>query len=117
MSNVTTPPEVYQLHVWLREISPMISRRLLVRSDSTIADLHSILQIIMGWEGYHLHQFIIRGKCWPRAVLFKALKDCNKHPIEGTRGERIEQVAHLIVTGNLGNAKQGAGVIGLPVVL
>ncbi len=40
----------------------MISRRLLVRSDSTIADLHSILQIVMGWEGYHLHQFIIRGK-------------------------------------------------------
>jgi Plasmid pRiA4b ORF-3-like protein len=64
MSNVTTPPEVYQLHVWLREISPMISRRLLVRSDSTIADLHYILQIVMGWEGYHLHQFIIRGKSY-----------------------------------------------------
>jgi hypothetical protein len=29
---VTAPPEVYQLHVWLREISPMIWRRFLVRS-------------------------------------------------------------------------------------
>jgi hypothetical protein len=62
MSTVPTPPEAYQLHVWLREISPMIWRRLLVRSDSTIADLHYTLQIVMGWEGYHLHQFIIRGK-------------------------------------------------------
>jgi hypothetical protein len=58
MCTATPPPEVYQLHVWLREISPMIWRRLLVRSDSTIADLHYTLQITMGWEGYHLHQFI-----------------------------------------------------------
>ena len=40
----------------------MIWRRLLVRSDSTIADLHHTLQLAMGWEDVHLHQFIIRGK-------------------------------------------------------
>jgi hypothetical protein len=28
-------PEVYQLHIWIRQISPMIGRRLLVRSDHT----------------------------------------------------------------------------------
>jgi hypothetical protein len=57
----------------------MILRRLLVRSDNTIADLHYTLQIAMGWEGYHLHRFIApprvrrqvpprrgRGQ-WPRA--------------------------------------------------
>ena len=54
--------EVYQLRVWLREISPLIWRRLLVRSDSTVADLHYTLQIAMGWTDTHLHQFIIRGK-------------------------------------------------------
>lgn len=53
---------VYQLRVWLREISPAIWRRLLVRSDSTIADLHYALQIAMGWTDFHLHQFIIHGK-------------------------------------------------------
>jgi|TARA_B110000114_G_C14877193_1_gene311229 hypothetical protein len=31
--------EVYQLHIALREISPAIWRRVLVRSDSTIEDL------------------------------------------------------------------------------
>jgi hypothetical protein len=35
-----TSVEVFRLHVWIRQISPMIWRRLLVRSDSTIADLH-----------------------------------------------------------------------------
>jgi Plasmid pRiA4b ORF-3-like protein len=32
--------EVYQLHMRLCEISPLIWRRLTVRSDSTITDLH-----------------------------------------------------------------------------
>lgn len=53
---------VYQLRVWLREISPAIWRRLLVRSDSNITDLHYTLQIAMGWADLHLHQFIIHGK-------------------------------------------------------
>ena len=37
--------EVYQLRVWLREISPLIWR-LLVRSDSTITDLHYTMQAL-----------------------------------------------------------------------
>lgn len=54
--------EVYQIRVYLRQISPMIWRRLLVRSDSTIADLHYTLQIAMGWTDSHLNRFVIRGK-------------------------------------------------------
>jgi hypothetical protein len=40
MSTQHVIPDVYPLYVWLCEISPLIWRRLLVRSDSTIADLH-----------------------------------------------------------------------------
>ncbi len=54
--------QVYQLKVVLRHCSPMIWRRLLVTSDTTIAQLHSILQIAMGWENLHLHRFLIFGK-------------------------------------------------------
>jgi pRiA4b ORF-3-like protein len=39
----TTDVCIYQLKVVLLGISPMIWRRLLVRSDHTIADLHHIL--------------------------------------------------------------------------
>lgn len=55
-------PAVYQLHVWLRGISPAIWRRILVDSNTTIADLHYILQVAMGWSDVHLHRFRIRGK-------------------------------------------------------
>jgi hypothetical protein len=58
----TTEPTIYRLKVVLLGISPMIWRRLLIRSDHTIADLHHILQIAMGWTDTHLHQFRIHGK-------------------------------------------------------
>ncbi len=55
-------PLVYQVRVFLRGISPMIWRRVLIRSDSTIADLHYTLQIVVGWTDVHLHRFHIHGK-------------------------------------------------------
>jgi hypothetical protein len=53
---------VYQIRVFLRGVSPMVWRRLLVRSDSTVADLHYTLQIAFGWSDSHLNCFRIHGK-------------------------------------------------------
>jgi Plasmid pRiA4b ORF-3-like protein len=56
------PPTIYQFHVWLRGISPLIWRRLLLRSDQSVADLHYALQLAFGWSDCHLHRFRIHGK-------------------------------------------------------
>src|SRR5262249_51895510 len=53
---------VYQLKVALRGISPLIWRRLLVYAETSIADLHHILRLAMGWTNSHLHRFVIHGK-------------------------------------------------------
>jgi hypothetical protein len=66
-NDLTEPPqmvEIYQFRVYLRQISPQIWRRFLIRSDSTLADLHYILQILMDWSDDHLHQFLIHGKTY-----------------------------------------------------
>ena len=55
-------PVIYQLRVLLQEVSPMVWRRLVVRSDSTIAELHYVLQIAFGWSDEYLHRFRIHGK-------------------------------------------------------
>jgi Plasmid pRiA4b ORF-3-like protein len=55
-------PEAYYVHVWIRGIHPMLWRRFLVRSDSTLADLHAVLQIGIDWTDFHLHRFRIRKK-------------------------------------------------------
>ena len=52
---------VYQMKVKLEDISPPIWRRIQVANNITLVKLHRILQIIMGWSDYHLHEFIIDG--------------------------------------------------------
>jgi hypothetical protein len=54
--------QIFQLRVVLRGISPLIWRRLLVRSDSTVAELHEALQVAFGWDDQHLNRFEIRGR-------------------------------------------------------
>src|SRR5207248_8053818 len=49
---------VYQLKITLDDIRPAIWRRVLTK-DCTLAKLHDIIQAVMGWEDYHLHEFEI----------------------------------------------------------
>ena len=49
----------FVLKVTLREVRPPIWRRLRVASDLTLRELHHVLQIAMGWEDCHLHEFQI----------------------------------------------------------
>lgn len=53
--------QVFQLKVTLRGSKPPIWRRIQVRGSTRLEDLHDILQIVMDWENYHLHQFIVNG--------------------------------------------------------
>jgi hypothetical protein len=55
-------PVVHQLRIVLRHISPLIWRRLIVHGDSTVADLHAVLQTAFGWSDEHLHRFLIQGR-------------------------------------------------------
>ena len=55
------PSEILQLKLRLLDISPMIWRRVLVSSSTTLHELHGILQVAMGWDGIHLFQFDIRA--------------------------------------------------------
>jgi Plasmid pRiA4b ORF-3-like protein len=48
---------VHELHVELDESDPVIWRDVMVPSGFTLRELHRVLQIVMGWEDYHLHQF------------------------------------------------------------
>jgi hypothetical protein len=52
-----TPANALQLKITLRYITPPIWRRVLVRDDSTLGALHSLLQRAMGWSGGHMHEF------------------------------------------------------------
>ena len=56
-----TDSAVYQLKVTLKGSKPPIWRRIQVTNATTLQQLHQILQEVMGWDNYHLHQFYIGG--------------------------------------------------------
>lgn len=54
----TQPAQVHELKIILRGSKPPIWRRTAVPSDMNLGDLHQVIQVVMGWENYHLHQFV-----------------------------------------------------------
>lgn len=52
---------IYQIKVTLKDTHPPIWRRIQTASNTTLLKLHDILQIVMGWDDYHLHMFTIDG--------------------------------------------------------
>lgn len=53
---------IYQIKITLKDIRPPIWRRVQVKSDISLFELHQIIQTAMGWHDAHLHTFIINGK-------------------------------------------------------
>ena len=57
----TAAGTVYQLKITLDDTQPPLWRRVLT-NDCTLAKLHAIIQISMGWGDCHLHVFEIGGE-------------------------------------------------------
>uniref|UniRef100_UPI003BEED182 IS1096 element passenger TnpR family protein n=1 Tax=Burkholderia arboris TaxID=488730 RepID=UPI003BEED182 len=55
----TTSPRVVRLRVSLEGTTPEIWRRLELRTDRTLADLHDVIQAAMGWHGRHRYSFAV----------------------------------------------------------
>ena len=56
-TQLPNPIEIYQLRITLRDSDPLIWRRILVASNTTLLRLHDTIQAVMGWLDYHLHAF------------------------------------------------------------
>jgi hypothetical protein len=92
---------VYQLRVVLRGISPLIWRRLLIRSDMSLATLHTTLQTVFAWSDVHLHCFRLHGREYGSTRLGGPSFDSDPRQVPLTalrlhRGERFTYVYNFI---------------------
>jgi hypothetical protein len=55
-------PAIYQLKITIADIEPAIWRRVLVPAETTLEQLHKIIQTVFGWWDYHLHQYVVDGR-------------------------------------------------------
>ncbi len=83
----------------------------------TVVAMHDLGRKGVGAIQGHQQVVAKRPKRRQHAVLFKALKDLNKHRIECVRGDGIEQRSDLIITGNLLDTQQGMRIIVASVLL
>jgi Plasmid pRiA4b ORF-3-like protein len=61
---MTDPTQFFicQLRAALNGVSPVVWRRLQLSSETSLADLHKILQLAFGWSDFYLYEFRIHGK-------------------------------------------------------
>ena len=69
---------IYQIKVTLKGSKPPIWRCFQATGDTTLHELHLILQEVMGWENYHLHQFIVGGTYFSEPDLDYDVEDDHK---------------------------------------
>lgn len=59
---------IYELKVTLLESKPAIWRRIQVPGNITLIKLHYALQVLIGWQDQHLHQFTVNGALYGMRV-------------------------------------------------
>ena len=62
---------MHSLKVTLRSVKPPVWRRIEVESDVALDELSHIIELAMGWLGYHLHAFEADGVTYEQAGHFE----------------------------------------------
>lgn len=50
---------VHELQITLLDVTPRVWRRLRVPSPLDLGHLHQVVQVVMGWQDEHLHQWVV----------------------------------------------------------
>jgi hypothetical protein len=75
MENMTVKADhIYQLKISLTGSRPPIWRRVLVPSGISLANLHDVIQIAMGWTDSHMHMFETRPPLRVRGLGIPSLR-------------------------------------------
>jgi len=61
---ISDGPAIFQVKVAILDIEPAIWRRVLLPADTTLAQLHDVIQAVFGWWDYHLHQYLVDGRLY-----------------------------------------------------
>lgn len=75
----SAPTTLYRFHVAL-EWKPDVWRRIEMRGDQTLEDLHDAIQDAFGWDNDHLYSFYLSGKAFDeRTEYCSPYADCERH--------------------------------------
>lgn len=87
MSKTGAP--IYQIKITLKHSKPPIWRRLLISSETTLARLHDIIQVAMGWYDSHLHAFNINRENYSTPSPYDP-EHLRELGMKSTRGKKLQ---------------------------
>jgi Plasmid pRiA4b ORF-3-like protein len=58
---VTAKTKILEIEIELQDVRPAVVRRVQVPGEISLAELHGVVQVAMGWTDSHLHEFEIDG--------------------------------------------------------
>ena len=94
-------PNSYLLKITLKGSHHSIWRRFIVPSDIPLNQLHAVIQIVMGWDNYHMHSFIV-GK-----QQYRSAKAIDVNPFGNECGDLPEEKHSLKSLASRKGAKIG----------
>lgn len=56
--------DVLEFRLVLRDVSPLIWRRVHLRPTMTLAELHEVILVLMEWSDDFLHRFLLHGRAY-----------------------------------------------------
>src|SRR5579859_4084930 len=95
MATSSTSP-LYTLHVQLQEIEPPIWRRINVPGQISLFQLHQILQVSMGWNYSHLHEFVVEDEKQGKTVAYGEPSPEDDYYHQDEQRVRLAQIAPCV---------------------
>ncbi len=81
---------ILRVKLWLIGISPTVRQRVSGAASSfSLRGLHGVIQVAMGWEGIHLHDFQLRAAHYGSCEVAAASPDVTLAALRFRKGARI----------------------------
>ncbi|MGQ0779262.1 MAG: plasmid pRiA4b ORF-3 family protein [Pseudonocardiales bacterium] len=87
--------QVYQLKIALKRMRNPVWRRVLMPAAASLGQLHEVIQIVMNWDGDHLHAFSVGDKRYSDPFYMPELDDEEQHRLSGAFTPTTKTISYL----------------------
>ncbi len=90
------PIPSYILHISIMFSDPLIWRRVQIPGTITLATLHDVIQLSMGWTNSHMHQFLVGKISYEPTSGGSAIRESTKYDERNVKLYELEEGMHFM---------------------
>ena len=90
------PIPSYILHISIMFSDPLIWRRVQIPGTITLATLHDVIQLSMGWSDSHMHQFLVGKISYEPTSGDSGIRESTKYDERNVKLHELEEGMHFM---------------------